>query len=67
MYIYYTVCRYICSNLQQSSSSDPSMQSKILLHQELALTHACELLHLLSPEYGQDLRAKRLFYSIVNR
>ena len=57
---------YVRSNLQQYSSSDPSMQSTILLHQELALIHACELLHLLSPEYGQDLRAKRLFYSVVN-
>ena len=39
--------------LQQSSSSDPSSQSIWLLHHWYVLIHACELLHLMSPENGQ--------------
>ena len=47
------------SNLQQSSSSDSSIQSICWLHHLSALMHACEVLHLLSSEYGQGLEAKQ--------
>lgn len=34
------------------------MQSICLLHHLSALIHACEVLHLLSPEYGHGLEPK---------
>ena len=59
---YYVTCaKTVLSqnlNLQQPSSSDPSIQSCRWSHQLSALIHACESLHRLSSENGHGLEAK---------
>lgn len=49
------MCTYV--NLQQSTSSEPSAQSILVSHHLSALIHLCEVVHLLSSEYGHGLEA----------